>query len=323
MPKPAQGVHLGILDAAVQSMAESLRRGQNVQIIKVKSHIGIKGNEEADRLAHDACESINCHQEVLDGLPIRKHIHWPIQKQPQVESAQSRPDNMRTRVARQHQDTERVPPPAPQGTPPPCEEDDLMPDHQVNDLRKGMQALIRPLMATGYAKQTIYTEAWKATNKYALRDVSNQFWKSAAMPVITQVLKYRFVQLWNMKLAYMQRRPYLPGFPMPGSDRCPHCHQPNSGGHILGGRGHSIMKSLYISRHDEAMRKVLKAFNQGGKHGSYLKIAGIGRDELTGNLGVISNRVPEWLVTDDTLQECDLPADRRHVNRTFSALTSC
>ena len=189
-----------------------------------------------------------------------------------------------------------------------------MPDHQVNDLRKGMKALIRPLMATGYAKQTIYTEAWKATNKYALGDVSNQFWKSAAMPVITQVLKYRFGQLWNMKLAYLQRRPYLPGFPMPRSDRCPHCHQPDSGGHILGGCGHSIMKSLYISRHDEAMRKVLKAINQ-GKHGSYLKIADIGRDELTGDLGVISKRVPEWLVTDDTLQECDLPADRRHVLR--------
>ena len=221
---------LGILDAAVQTMAESLRRGQNVQIIKVKSHIGIKGNEEADRLAHDACESINCHQEVLDGLPIREHIHWPIQKQPQMESAQNRPDNMRTREASQHQNTERVPPPAPQGTPAPCEEDDSMPDHQVNDLRKGMKALIRPLMATGYAKQTIYTEAWKATNRYAIGDVSNQFWKSATMPVITQVLKYRFGQLWNMKLAYLQRRPYLPGFPLPRSDRCPHCHQPDSGG---------------------------------------------------------------------------------------------
>ena len=71
--------HLGILDAAVQTMPESLRGGQNVQVIKVSSHIGIKGNAEADRLAHDACESINCHQEVLDGLPIREHIHWPIQ----------------------------------------------------------------------------------------------------------------------------------------------------------------------------------------------------------------------------------------------------
>lgn len=65
--------HLGILDAAVlavQIMAESLRMGQNVQIIKLKSQIGIKGNEEADRLAHDAFESIHCHQVVPDGLRV-------------------------------------------------------------------------------------------------------------------------------------------------------------------------------------------------------------------------------------------------------------
>ena len=52
------------------------------------------------------------------------------------------------------------------------------------------------------------------------------------------------------------------------------------------------MNSLYISRHDEAMTKVLKAINQ-GRHGSYLKIAGFGRDELTSNLGVVSKRVPD------------------------------
>ena len=139
------------------------------------------------------------------------------------------------------------------------------------------------------------------------------------MPVITQVLKYR-VGLWNMKLAYMQRRPYLPGFPMPRSDRCRHCHQPDSGGHILGGCGHGVMKSLYISRHDEAMRKVLKAINR-GRHGSYLKIADIGRDILTSDLGIVSARVPGWLVTDDTLLRCNLqqtcspprhPASRGH-----------
>ena len=131
------------------------------------------------------------------------------------------------------------------------------------------------------------------------------------MPVITQVLKYRFGQLWNMKLAYLQRRPCLSGFPMLRSDRCPHCHQPDSRGHILGGYGHSDMKSLYISCHDEAMRKVMKATNQ-GRHGSYLKIADNGRDKLIRDLGVVSERVPDWLVTDDTLQRCDLLANRRH-----------
>ena len=308
---------MGILNATVQSLAESLRMGQRVQIIKVKSHIGIKGNEEADRLAHDACKSMNCHQVVLDGLPIREHIHWPVQKQPEVpevERPQDRPDNVGASLTNQHLDAETVTIPAPQGTPAPCEEDDFMPDHQVNDLRKGMKALIRPLMATGYATQTIYTEAWKATNKYAIGDLSNHFWKAATMPVITQTLKYRFGQLWNMKLAYMRRRPYLPGFPMPRSDRCPHCQLPDSGGHILGGCQHRVMKSLYISRHDEAMRQVLKAISK-GSHGSYLKIADIGRDELTSDLGIASKRIPDWLVTDDTLRQCDLPPDRRHVLR--------
>ena len=50
------------------------------------------------------------------------------------------------------------------------------------------------------------------------------------------------------------------------------------------------MKSLYISRHDEAMRKVLKHINQ-GKHGAFLKIADIGCSELTNDLGVLDKRI--------------------------------
>ena len=65
-----------------------------------------------------------------------------------------------------------------------------MPNHQVNDPRKGMKALIRPIMATGYAGQTIYGhgEAWKAANKYILGHALNHFCKSA----ITQVLGYGY-----------------------------------------------------------------------------------------------------------------------------------
>ena len=59
---------------------------------------------------------------------------------------------------------------------------------------------------------------------------------------------------------------------------------------------------------------MLKAINQ-GRHGSYLKIADIGRDELTNDLGVISKRVPDWLVSNEILQECDLPPERPHIQR--------
>ena len=54
------------------------------------------------------------------------------------------------------------------GTPAPCGEDNFVPDQQVNDLRKGMKALIGPILATGYAQGTFYGEAWKAANAYAM-----------------------------------------------------------------------------------------------------------------------------------------------------------
>ena len=146
--------HLGILEAAAQAMADSLREGQNIRIVKVKSHIGIKGNEEADRLAHDACVKMHCHQQILEGLPVREHIHWPIQAQPETGShpagrAQSCPV------------PQRAPSELPaRGTSAPCEEDDFVPDQQVNDLKKRLKALIWPILATGYAERTIYGEAW-------------------------------------------------------------------------------------------------------------------------------------------------------------------
>ncbi len=36
-------------------------------------------------MTHDARETANCHQELLDSLPVREHIHWPIQEQSDME----------------------------------------------------------------------------------------------------------------------------------------------------------------------------------------------------------------------------------------------
>ncbi len=81
------------------------------------------------------------------------------------------------------------------------------PDQQVNNLRTGLKALTRPKLATGYAKQTIYGEAWGAVSADMLGEASNSFWKSVTMPPLSQVLKYRFGQLWNMQMAYRMGRP--------------------------------------------------------------------------------------------------------------------
>ena len=76
------------------------------------------------------------------------------------------------------------------------------------------------------------------------------------------------------------------------------------------------MHSLYISRHDEAMRKVLKYSNQ-GKHGAFLKIADIVPGELTNDLGVLDKRIPTWLLPDGTLQTCGLRAREASCVQTF------
>ena len=145
-----------MLQSAVQKAAESLRRGQKIQIIKLKSHIGIKGNGEAGRLAHDACESVNCNEQVLAGLPIREHIHWPLQRDcPYTNNghnASRRPASCEERNERPHP---LSPSAIPRCTPENGGTKDFTPDHQVNDLRKGMKSLIWPVLATGYANNTV------------------------------------------------------------------------------------------------------------------------------------------------------------------------
>ena len=79
--------------------------------------------------------------------------------------------------------------------------------------------------------------------------------------------------------------------PVPYNVRCPHCGVEDSRGHILGGCQNALFKAMYISRHDEAMRKMLKAIAR-GPHGSFLKIADIGRDELVKDLGIVNKRIP-------------------------------
>ena len=76
--------------------------------------------------------------------------------------------------------------------------------------------------------------------------------------MVTMILKYRYGQLWNMKIAFRQQRPYLPGLRIPRSDKCPHCGQADSGDHILGGCNVPAFKAMYIARHDQALRLVLK-----------------------------------------------------------------
>jgi hypothetical protein len=73
--------------------------------------------------------------------------------------------------------------------------------------------------------------------------------------------------------------------------------------HVLGSCTHSEVRKVYISRHDEAMRLIMKEI-QNGSHGNFYVYCtatgngcGIGR--------TTSKRLPEWPITTNTMHACD------------------
>ena len=48
-----------------------------IQLLKVKSHIGIEGNEKADKLAHEACRPRECSDSAREGVEIMEDMYWP------------------------------------------------------------------------------------------------------------------------------------------------------------------------------------------------------------------------------------------------------
>ena len=69
--------HEELLSLIVEELAKKAREGVHVQLLKVKSHIGIEGNEKADALAHEACKPECCNDVASEGVEIREDIFWP------------------------------------------------------------------------------------------------------------------------------------------------------------------------------------------------------------------------------------------------------
>ena len=61
----------------MEALANKAREGVNVKLLKVKSHVSIEGNEEADKLEREACIPQRCNNTVAEGIEIRKNIYSP------------------------------------------------------------------------------------------------------------------------------------------------------------------------------------------------------------------------------------------------------
>ena len=264
--------HRPLVHEICKLLLQRARAGVRTDIVKVKSHIGIHGNEMADKLANEAAEARDMHWD-FDlshdfSEPFRDNF-WPKQT---------------TEV---HTATETV-----------------LQKKYVRDLNDALKQSVHDKHKLGMSNQrSVYFQAWKKVQPHRVMKHSDAFWGMASVNASMKrsVINYRNGQLYNKKLACMRKQAYLPGEGIARDWHCPLCKQDDSGGHILGGCIHRDMKKLYIARHDKAMRTVMQAFTK-GRHGSFYIIADVGREDGLRELGAHSKRVPAFVLPDECMQ---------------------
>jgi len=159
---------------------------------------------------------------------------------------------------------------------------------------------------------TIYVKIWKDIQPYTLPEASNAFFTSSNITFTEKknTLKARYGVLWNKKIAYRHRIAYIEGQGIARNTHCPLCKDADSIGHILGSCTHGEVKEVYISRHDKVMRLIMKEF-QNGSLGNFYWTADVGTAVAMEEVGADSKRLPTWLVTPDTMQNCDFSPDNK------------
>jgi len=145
--------HEELLSLIVEELAKKAREGVHVQLLKVKSHIGIEGNEKADALAHEACKPECCNDVAAEGVEIRKDIFWPHFSGRKIHNASGRAaavvmDAMGMDAIGGEQPSQADP-----------NREDTAGQFQVNDLRKGLKKILKTGCSRGFSNKTIYVLA--------------------------------------------------------------------------------------------------------------------------------------------------------------------
>ena len=140
----------------------------HTSIIKVESHIGIVGNEMADKLANEARDAAACDLTYDIGNQAHQGQHWP---------------TLTTRMA----------------TP-----DQLHRERVAGNLHAALKSHISGHHAKGLTTNTLYVRLWEGI-KGDLHKSSHSFW-SAPQKTLCNVLLACFGGLYNQKIAYRYGR---------------------------------------------------------------------------------------------------------------------
>ena len=266
--------HQALLLQISQLMLSRSQHGLRTNIIKVKAHVGIQGNEEADRLANIARDPTRCHMRIEAGNTAFGDRLWP-------SLLKSRKD--------------------PDGT-------EQLLWHTAANLHTSIRDHASAQHAKGLTDPGKYHSYWQPVIP-ELHPSSFAFWQNPRLPFAAKVnlLKARWGQLWNKNIAYRQNMSYGKGQGKALDARCPLCKEADGISHMLGSCNHAMMKGMYIERHNLAARKILRLILE-GSHGNCYMLADVGSEAKLGGLGALDSRLPEWLLPDNALS--DTGADR-------------
>ena len=157
--------HEELLSWIVEELAKKARGGVHVQLLKVKSHIGIEGHEKADALAHEACKPECCNDVASEGAKIREDIFWPHLNGKKIHNASGGAAAIVMDVLGGEQPSQVDP-----------DRKDAADQLQVTDLRKGFKKILKAGCSRGFSNKTIYVLAWMAARPHIQGEISNHFW---------------------------------------------------------------------------------------------------------------------------------------------------
>ena len=168
----------------------------------------------------------------------------------------------------------------------------------ASNLCSGVKCHLGPC-ARGLANSTQYEGFWERVLP-ELHTLSFIFWDAAGLGEACrrEVWKARSGQTWNVGKAFLFGMLYN-GMQVL-HNACPLCGEEDSITHILSACKHHLMVALYILRHDQAGRKILRAIHAGSR-GSAETHADIGAADKLDSLEIGSKRVPASVLSDSDL----------------------
>ena len=256
-----------LLQAIATLIVSRARQGIRTKIIKVKSHTGIHGNEQADQLANEAVKECTKTRPAFDQ---------------DVSQLYTEPftDKFWLQSVIQVQTTEGM----------------SQKTEHIHDLHMDLKRHLHERYKLGQSNQnSTFYQAWRSVQPYrdsrhsdAFRDMTN----------ITESMK---VTIDKCRTGTLGNNKRLRVMGLVRYSTCPICPLEDSIGHIMGGCSHADMKKQYIARHDKATTMLSNAMTKGKRGGDYM-IGDFGKVEKLKEVGVHSKKIPSFILPDPHVQ---------------------